>query len=175
MFSLTRVGNGAAAWSPQSLWIRSLSSTAMDDQEGEQAIDCQPPASVRQQNHRQEYTARGWGIAGFFRQASGFGFVVSLRAAPTSVLQTQAKCGSGDATIRLAREGVLTDAENLSWQSPTARPPPSGCAHSACHGHTTNRQSHPPGSAGSTTACRSTHGSPGRSPAYRCRPCSAHQ
>jgi len=133
-----------------------------------------------------EGTVRGGGIAGFFRKGSAFRLCGVLKgpfasksnrrtAAPTLVLRTQIKCGSGGATIRLAREGGLSGAKNLSWQSPTTDPPPNGCARGFCHGHTTNRQSHPPESAGSTTACRSTHGSPGRSPAYRCRPCSAHQ
>ena len=83
--------------------------------------------------------------------------------------QTTLHCGSG-----LARDGGVTGAADFSWPSPTADPPPTA-AHGAGHAHTASRQSRPRGSAAPTARCRSGHGWPGRSPACRCRPCSAHR
>jgi len=78
-------------------------------------------------------------------------------------------CGSG-----LARDGDVTGAAELSWPSPAADLPPTA-AHGACHARTASRQSRPRGSAAPTARCRSGHGWPGRSPACRSRPCSAHR
>ncbi|SDT30817.1 hypothetical protein SAMN05216496_4011 [Pseudomonas sp. Z003-0.4C(8344-21)] len=74
----------------------------------------------------------------------------------------------------LARDGDVTGAAELSWPSPAADPPPTA-AHGACHARTANRRFRPRGSAAPTARCRSGHGWPGRSPACRSRPCSAHR
>jgi hypothetical protein len=83
--------------------------------------------------------------------------------------QTTLHCGSEP-----ARESGVSGAADFSWPSPTANPPPTA-AHGAGHAHTASRRSRPRGSAAPTARCRSGHGWPGRSPACRCRPCSAHR
>ncbi len=85
-------------------------------------------------------------------------------------LPSQNHRGSG-----LAREGGVSGAAELSWLWPTTNPPPSGYARAACHAHTASRRFRRHESAAPTAACRSGHGWPGRSPAYKCRPCSVHQ
>ncbi|VVQ31179.1 hypothetical protein PS943_02275 [Pseudomonas fluorescens] len=123
------------------------------------------------------------GIAGFFRKGSGFwicgankGLIASKLAPTFDLCLTQylcslkIYCGS-----ELARDSGFTGDENLSWQWLATNPSPNDHAHVPCHGHTANRRSHRRESAGSTARCRSSRGWPGRSPAYRCRPCSARQ
>ncbi len=124
--------------------------------------------------NRQKEVYRG--ITGLFRKGSGFRICVasngpfaSKPASTFSPAYTEKQCGSG-----LDREGDESVAAESSWQSPTTDPP-SNDAHDACHAHTTSRQFHRHESAAPTAVCRSNHGWPGRNPACRCLPCSAHR
>ena len=79
----------------------------------------------------------------------------ALRAAAVGQGQMAAWAGHGPAAVR---SGVAVDRARCR------RPLVEGGRHFQAHE-----------SAGSTARCRSSHGWPGRSPAYRCRPCSARR